>query len=86
MPDRIRPSEKQDGMLDYLRHHLDIQKVAVARLAFVISLREKGAYDFALEQYDHQGKEFRLRDFEKEQRNLVRNLVCFTYKKKSFGR
>lgn len=82
MAERIHPSEKHDEMLDFLRRNLDIQKVAIARLALIVSLREKGAYDFVSEQYDHQGKEFRLRDFEKEQRNLVRNLLSFTYKRK----
>jgi DNA sulfur modification protein DndE len=81
MPDRFHPSERHDEMLDLLRQRIDIQKVAIARLALAVSLREKGAYDFSKDQYDHQGKEFRLRDFEKEKRNLVRNLLSFTYKR-----
>jgi len=55
--------------------------VVLTRLAFMASLREKGAYEFTDEQYDHQGKEFRLQTFEQSQRALVRNLLCLAYRR-----
>ena len=78
---RLHPSERADQILDELRQELDVEKLVLARLAFTASLREKGAYEFTDEQYDHQGKEFRLQTFEQSQKGIVRNLLCLTYRR-----